>query len=57
MRYQPRYLCCISCAVDTLARDLKPLMAAGYRPVSMRMFDMFPRTPYFESMVLLEATD
>lgn len=46
----------VSCAPDTLARDLKLLMKAGFRVVETRMFDMFPRTSFFESVTLLERT-
>ena len=43
----------ISCAPDTLARDLRLLRAAGYEIVSRRVFDMFPRTAHFESITVL----
>jgi 23S rRNA (uracil1939-C5)-methyltransferase/tRNA (uracil-5-)-methyltransferase len=44
----------ISCAPDTLRRDLKILRSTGYVVKSAQMFDMFPRTAHFESMVVLE---
>lgn len=40
-----------SCNVDTLARDLAAM--PGLRPVTARMFDMFPQTTHHEVMVLL----
>ena len=43
----------VSCAADTLARDLNRLATFGFRLRSVRMFDMFPRTPYFESITVL----
>jgi len=49
----PGRLLYISCAPDTLARDLKILRNAGYTIESRRVFDMFPRTPHFESLVVL----
>lgn len=49
----PAHLLYVSCAADTLARDLVPLAAAGYRVHRAQLVDMFPRTPYFESVVLL----
>lgn len=49
----PAHLLYVSCAADTLARDLVPLAAAGYRVRRAQLVDMFPRTPYFESVVLL----
>ena len=44
----------ISCAADTLVRDLKILVNAGYSIVYARMLDMFPRTGHFESLVVLK---
>lgn len=43
----------VSCAPDTLARDIKLLCKAGFKVVETRMFDMFPRTPFFESVTRL----
>ena len=44
----------ISCAADTLTRDLKELTASGYRIKSSRVLDMFPRTAHFETFTALE---
>jgi 23S rRNA (uracil1939-C5)-methyltransferase len=44
----------ISCAADTLCRDLKEFAAAGYRVKSSQVFDMFPRTAHFEVLTVLE---
>ncbi|MGI6496152.1 MAG: class I SAM-dependent RNA methyltransferase [Kiritimatiellia bacterium] len=44
----------VSCEPATLARDLGRLVAAGYRPLRARLFDMFPRTAHFESFVWME---
>lgn len=44
----------ISCAADTLTRDLKEFLSAGYRVKSSRVLDMFPRTAHFESFTVLE---
>ena len=41
-----------SCNVDSLARDLAAM--PSLRPVSARLFDMFPQTPHTEVMVRLE---
>jgi 23S rRNA (uracil1939-C5)-methyltransferase len=46
----------VSCAPDTLARDLKLLAKEGFRVTETRMFDMFPRTPFFESVTRLDRT-
>lgn len=42
----------ISCAPDTLARDAARLSIAGYQIKNTQIFDMFPRTPYFESITV-----
>lgn len=44
----------ISCAPDTLSRDLQTLKQAGYQVVSAEMLDMFPRTSHFESLIVLQ---
>lgn len=44
----------ISCAADTLARDLKEFVSAGYRISNAQVLDMFPRTAHFESLTVLE---
>ena len=50
---QPAGIIYVSCAADTMARDVKQLKAAGYSARSAKIFDMFPRTPYFESVTWL----
>ncbi|MEZ4282393.1 MAG: TRAM domain-containing protein [Myxococcota bacterium] len=44
----------VSCDPATLARDLKPLVAEGYRIESIVAFDLFPQTPHVETVVRLE---
>ena len=47
----------VSCAPDTLARDLRIILASGkYAVKSAKLFDMFPRTAHFETCVVLERT-
>ena len=46
-------LCYVSCDPATLCRDLNILLAGGYRVNRLRLFDMFPRTAHFESVVEL----
>ena len=41
----------VSCAPDTLKRDILSLKRAGYNIKSAQMLDMFPRTAHFESLV------
>ena len=52
-RNRPSEIAYVSCAADTMARDVSLLAKAGYRVVSSRLFDMFPRTPHFESLTQL----
>lgn len=53
----PARLLYVSCAPDTLARDLALLAGPGgpYRLLSARLFDMFPRTAHFETLCVLAA--
>jgi 23S rRNA (uracil1939-C5)-methyltransferase len=43
----------VSCDPATLARDLAPLLAAGYHIEEAHLFDLFPQTFHIESVVLL----
>jgi tRNA/tmRNA/rRNA uracil-C5-methylase (TrmA/RlmC/RlmD family) len=49
----PATLVYVSCAPDTLARDLKLLTAGGYRLEHCQVIDMFPRTAHFETLSFL----
>ncbi|MBR1837328.1 MAG: hypothetical protein IJ783_08580, partial [Kiritimatiellae bacterium] len=55
VRRPARRLFYVSCAADTLARDLALLCGPGapYRLASARLFDMFPRTAHFETLCVL----
>jgi 23S rRNA (uracil1939-C5)-methyltransferase len=53
-RLGPSRILYVSCNPATLARDLAPLAAAGYRAGTAEPFDMFPHTPHVE--VLLPLT-
>jgi 23S rRNA (uracil1939-C5)-methyltransferase len=48
----------VSCAPDTLSRDLAVLCGAGgsYHVISADIFDMFPRTAYFETVIHMVKT-
>ena len=50
LHHKPATICYISCAPDTLARDMQLLTKSVYQLKETRFFDMFPRTPYFESL-------
>lgn len=43
----------VSCDPATLARDIAPLVAAGYRIEEAHLFDLFPQTFHIESVMLL----
>ncbi len=50
---KPRKIIYISCAPPMLARDLKELLAAGYRLERVTPFDMFPQTAHCEAVAEL----
>lgn len=51
---EPRHVLYMSCDPATLARDAARLVGAGYRPLKLRVLDMFPQTAHIESLLLLE---
>ncbi len=53
LKSRPRCVAYVSCNPATLARDLKPLAAGGYRLKHLALFDMFPRTAHFETATFL----
>jgi 23S rRNA (uracil1939-C5)-methyltransferase len=50
---RPSQISYVSCDPATLARDLKKLIAAGYKLHSIKAFDMFPQTHHVETVVRL----
>lgn len=53
IRIRSPRLTVVSCDPPTLARDLRPLLAAGYRIGEMILVDLFPQTAHFETIVRL----
>jgi len=51
----PSRICYVSCDPATLARDLKKLVAGGFRIDSLSGFDMFPQTHHVETVVHLSG--
>ncbi len=49
----PRKIVYVSCDPATLARDIKILLAAGFRLKRFRPHDLFPRTAHCETVCLL----
>lgn len=52
-RWRIPHVIYVSCAPDTLARDLKQL-SEFYRVVRCRLYDMFPCTAHFETLTRLD---
>jgi len=50
---RPKDLIYVSCAPDTLGRDIRLLAAEGYSLKRAQVFDMFPRTAHFETLAWL----
>lgn len=51
--YRPSHFLYSSCCIETLANDLREL-SNDYHPKKVKIFDLFPHTHHFESLVWLE---
>ncbi|MBD1400251.1 23S rRNA (uracil(1939)-C(5))-methyltransferase RlmD [Pelobacter sp. M08fum] len=52
---RPAQIIYVSCDPDTLAQDLKQLLAGGYQIKRLQPVDMFPQTAHIETLVQLVA--
>ncbi len=52
-RLRPPVILYSSCNIDTLAKDLE--MLSNYRIEKLELFDMFPHTEHFETLLMLRA--
>ncbi len=53
IRLKPKGITIVSCDPATLARDLAPLVAAGYTVAKTTLVDLFPQTFHMETIVQL----
>ncbi len=53
LRLRPPRITIVSCDPATLARDLAPLAAAGYRIERLTLIDLFPQTYHIETVTHL----
>ncbi len=54
---EARRIAYVACDPAALARDLAFFREGGYRPVSLRAFDLFPMTQHFECVAILEPAE
>ncbi len=57
LKLAPKRVVYISCNPETQARDLKELVAGGYRVKSIQPVDLFPYTKHVETVILLSRKD
>ena len=53
LEFKPQNLAYLSCHPRTLLEDLG-ILFREYTPIDIKIFDMFPQTEHFETLVLLE---
>ncbi len=51
--FKPNFLFFISCNPSVLKRDLAPIIKIGYKLNEIHLFDLFPSTQHYETVVLL----
>jgi 23S rRNA (uracil1939-C5)-methyltransferase len=53
LKLAPKQISYVSCDPATLARDLRGLFDGGYKPDTIRAFDLFPQTHHVETVARL----
>ncbi len=51
--FKPNFLFLISCNPSVLKRDLEPIVKLGYKLNEIHLFDLFPSTQHYETVILL----
>jgi len=51
--FKPNFIFFISCNPSVLKRDLAPIIELGYKLNEIHLFDLFPSTQHYETIVLL----
>ncbi len=54
---RPPTILYVSCLAESLARDLRSLIAAGYHVESLELFDFYPQTYHVELLAVLKLLD
>jgi len=53
LKKAPPKIIYLSCNISTQARDMR-MLSSRYKPVFMKLYNFFPRTPHIEGLVVLE---
>lgn len=53
LKKQPPRIVYLSCNIATQARDMR-MLSQSYRPIFIKLYNFFPRTPHIEGLVVLE---
>jgi 23S rRNA (uracil1939-C5)-methyltransferase len=56
LAWRPTRILYVACSAQAQARDLQPVLAAGYRPRRAAMVDLFPHTAHAETLILLDSS-
>lgn len=54
---EPSRLAYVACSATSLARDVAPLIRAGWTLQPLELFEMFPHTPHVEVLAILEPPE